>query len=171
VASALAAIGIMRASGLRPTRPVVVVVFPEEEGSRFGLPCLGSGLMTGTVSVERVLGLKDDDGNTFADLLVRNGIDPDLVGPDPEALSRITSFVELHVEQGRGLVDLCEPVAIGRSIIGHGRWKLRFEGQGNHAGTTLMTDRQDPMIAAAGTILAAGEVARELWGAGRPSGR
>ena len=165
VASALAAIELMRASGFRPSRPVVVIVFPEEEGSRFGLPCLGSGLMTGTVSVERALGLKDENGDTLADLLVRNGIDPDLVGPDPDGLGRIASFVELHVEQGRGLVDLSEPVSIGRSIIGHGRWKLRFDGQGNHAGTTLMADRHDPMIAAAGTILAAEEVARELPGA------
>jgi N-carbamoyl-L-amino-acid hydrolase len=165
VTSALAAIERMRTSGLRPSRPIVIVVFPEEEGSRFGLPCLGSGLMTGTVSAERALGLRDANGDTFADLLARNGGDPSLVGPDPESLGRIGAFVELHVEQGRGLVDLAEPVSVGRSIIGHGRWKLRFEGQGNHAGTTLMPDRHDPMIAAAGTILAAQEIARELRGA------
>jgi N-carbamoyl-L-amino-acid hydrolase len=56
-------------------------------------------------------------------------------------------------------------VSIGRSIISHGRWKLRFDGQGNHAGTTLMADRHDPMIAAAGTILAAQEVAEGAPGA------
>jgi N-carbamoyl-L-amino-acid hydrolase len=171
VASALAALEHMRACGFRPSRPVVVIVFPEEEGSRFGVPCLGSGLMTGTVPVERALGLRDENGDTFADLLARNGINPDMVGPDPKRLGHIASFVELHIEQGRGLADLSHPVSIGRSIIGHGRWKLRFDGQGNHAGTTLMPDRHDPMIAAAGTILAAETVAREVPGARATVGR
>lgn len=165
VVSALAAVELMHTTGFRPSRPVVIVVFPEEEGSRYGLPCLGSGLMTGTVSVDRALALKDENGDTLADLFGRNGFDPDLVGPDAKAVERIGAFVELHVEQGRGLVDLSEPVAIGRSIIGHGRWKLRFEGQGNHAGTTLMSDRRDPMIPAARTILAVQEAARAVPGA------
>ncbi|MCX5336365.1 MULTISPECIES: allantoate amidohydrolase [unclassified Streptomyces] len=165
VVSALAAVESMQASGCRPNRPVVIIVFPEEEGSRYGLPCLGSGLMAGTVSADRALALKDENGDTLADLFGRNGIEPHRVGPDPKAMERIGAFVELHVEQGRGLVDLSEPVAIGHSIIGHGRWKLRFEGQGNHAGTTLMPDRRDPMIPAAQTILAVQEAARAVPGA------
>jgi N-carbamoyl-L-amino-acid hydrolase len=171
VASALSAVEQLRVSGHQPTRPIVIVVFPEEEGSRFGVPCLGSGLMTGTISRERALGLRDAAGDTFADTLSRNGLDPEAVGPDPEGLARISSFVELHVEQGRGLIDLDQPVAVGRSIIGHGRWKLRFEGQGNHAGTTAMSERHDPMIAAAGTVLAAREAANELVGARATVGR
>ena len=67
------------------------------------------------------------------------------LGRDEEALRRIGDFVELHVEQGRGLVDLAAPVALGSSILGHGRWRLEFRGQGNHAGTTLMADRADPV--------------------------
>jgi N-carbamoyl-L-amino-acid hydrolase len=64
-------------------------------------------------------------------------------------------FVELHVEQGRGLIDLGQPVAIGTSILAHGRWRLEFTGQGNHAGTTRMAGRHDPVVAAARTVLAA----------------
>jgi len=165
VVSALAALEQLRAHGHQPKRPVVVVVFPEEEGSRFGVPCLGSGIMSGTVAAERALALRDADGTTFADALKSNGLDPSAVGPDPDALSRISSFVELHVEQGRELVDLDQPVSIGRSIIGHGRWRLRFEGQGNHAGTTRMADRRDPMVAAAGAVLAAQQLATALNGA------
>ena len=80
-------------------------------------------------------------------------------------------FLELHVEQGRGLIDLAQPVAIGSSILGHGRWKLVISGQGNHAGTTLMTDRADPMIAAARTTVAIRDLARTVTrrqGHGRP---
>ena len=162
VASALAAVARLRAQGHRPTRPIAVAVFPEEEGSRFGLACLGSGLIAGTVDPGRALGLRDDDGNTLADLARRNGLDPDAMGHDAGRLARIGAFVELHVEQGRGLVDLDSPVAIGTSILGHGRWSLRLTGQGNHAGTTLMSDRRDPMAAAARVVLAVREAARSI---------
>ena len=159
VASALAAVARLRTQGRSPTRPIAVVVFPEEEGSRFGLACLGSGLMAGSVDPGRALGLRDDDGTSLADLARRNGLDPGAMGPDPERLAAIGAFVELHVEQGRGLVDLGSPVAIGTSILGHGRWSLRLDGQGNHAGTTLMADRRDPMTAAARVVLAVRDAA------------
>ncbi|MCE4263446.1 allantoate amidohydrolase [Rhodococcus globerulus] len=153
VATALIAIDLLRARDFVPRRPIVLAVFPEEEGSRYGLACLGSQLLTGDVDPDRVRGLADSDGVTYAELAIANGHDPRHIGPDPERLAGIGVFVELHVEQGRGLTDLGRPVAIGSSIIGHGRWRLSFNGQGNHAGTTLMTDRRDPMIAAAQTVL------------------
>jgi beta-ureidopropionase / N-carbamoyl-L-amino-acid hydrolase len=160
VASALVAIDLLRARQHAFERPVAVAVFPEEEGSRFGLACLGSGLLTGTLEPEAALQLKDDDGHTFADVAARNNLDPHHIGPDPAALRRIGAFVELHVEQGRGLVDLEQPVAIGSSILGHGRWRLTVSGEGNHAGTTLMADRRDPMVAAARIVLGIQEIAR-----------
>ncbi|MBY4108192.1 allantoate amidohydrolase [Rhodococcus fascians] len=153
VVTGLVAIDILRARNFVPSRPVVLAVFPEEEGSRYGLACLGSQLLTGDVDPDRVRALADLDGSTYAELARANGHDPRHIGADPERLASIGMFVELHVEQGRGLIDLGQPVAIGSSIIGHGRWRLSFSGQGNHAGTTLMTDRRDPMIAAARTVL------------------
>jgi beta-ureidopropionase / N-carbamoyl-L-amino-acid hydrolase len=77
------------------------------------------------------------------------------LGRDEEALRRIGVFVELHVEQGRGLIDLGHPVAIGTSILGHGRWRLTVTGEGDHARTTLMGDRRDPMVAAGAIIVVA----------------
>jgi N-carbamoyl-L-amino-acid hydrolase len=70
------------------------------------------------------------------------------------------AFVELHVEQGRGLVDLGQPVAVGSAIWPHGRWRFEFTGEANHAGTTLMADRRDPMLTFAMTALAANKQAR-----------
>jgi beta-ureidopropionase / N-carbamoyl-L-amino-acid hydrolase len=149
VASALVAVDILKNRGTRPRKPLVIAVFPEEEGSRFGVACLGSRLLTGALDPNRARNLKDMDGNTYADVAAANGQDPRFIGADHKTLRRLGVFVELHVEQGRGLVDLRQPVAIGSSILGHGRWKLSVQGQGNHAGTTLMKDRKDPMIAAA----------------------
>ncbi|MFF0990803.1 allantoate amidohydrolase [Kocuria nitroreducens] len=153
VVSALIAVDLLKARGVVPHRPLAIAVFPEEEGSRFGRPCLGSLLMTGSIDPDTVRNLRDHDGNTFADLAAANGVDPRFVGRDDEALSQIGMFVELHVEQGRGLIDLDRPVAIGSSIVSHGRWKLSVHGQGNHAGTTLMLDRADPMVAAARVVV------------------
>ncbi|WP_028281539.1 allantoate amidohydrolase [Arthrobacter sp. H5] len=154
VASALAAVDLLKARGVQPRRSLAVTVFPEEEGSRFGVACLGSRLLSGAIDPDRVRNLVDPDGNTFADVSRANGIDPGRLGRDDEALRNIGDFVELHVEQGRALIDLNSAVAVGSSILGHGRWKLRISGQGNHAGTTLMEDRADPMVAAAQIILA-----------------
>jgi beta-ureidopropionase / N-carbamoyl-L-amino-acid hydrolase len=160
VASSLVAFDLLRARGVPGAR--AIAVFPEEEGSRFGLACLGSRLLTGAVSAEKALALKDSDGFTFAESARKNGLDPDHVGADPERLRRIGTFLELHVEQGRGLVDLGAPVAIGSSILGHGRWRITVSGEGNHAGTTLMADRHDPMVAAAHIIAMVQSIAREV---------
>ncbi|MBC7279179.1 allantoate amidohydrolase [Nocardioides sp.] len=152
VASALVAFDELTARGVTDRR--AIAVFPEEEGSRFGLACLGSQLMTGVVTPEHALGLKDVDGRTYAEVARASGFDPERFGADPEALGRIDTFVELHVEQGRGLIDLQRPVAVASSILGHGRWRITVEGEGNHAGATLMADRRDPMVAAAQIVLA-----------------
>lgn len=154
IVSALVAIDLLRERGVQPLSAIAIAVFPEEEGSRFGVACLGSRLITGAIDVDRARSLRDADGVTFAERSERHGLDPAHLGPDPERLRGIGAFVELHVEQGRGLIDLGQPVAIGSSILGHGRWRLSFSGQGNHAGTTLMRDRRDPMVAAAAAVLA-----------------
>lgn len=160
IASALVAFDLLERRGVTGDRPKAIAVFPEEEGSRFGVACLGSRLLTGAITPQRALALTDSDGLSFAEVLARNGQDPALVGPDPEALRRMGTFVELHVEQGRGLVDLDRPVAVATSILGHGRWRLSITGEGNHAGTTLMGDRRDPMVAAGRIVVAIRDLAR-----------
>lgn len=159
VVSALAAVDSLRAKGFTPSRPVAVVAFAEEEGGRFGVPCLGSRLLTGSIAPERALGLSDADGVTFADAARQAGLDPRFVGADPDAIDRIGTFVELHVEQGRGLIDIGAPVGVGSTIDPHGRWRLSFTGRGDHAGTAAVSTRRDPMIAAARSVLAARRVA------------
>ncbi|MCG2620446.1 allantoate amidohydrolase [Arthrobacter sp. I2-34] len=171
VASALAAVDELRSRGVAPLRSLAVAVFPEEEGSRFGVACLGSRLLTGAIDADKARNLRDADGNTFAEVARANGLDPAQLGADPEALARIGDFIELHVEQGRGLGEDGPAVAVGSSILGHGRWRLSVTGEGNHAGTTLMADRRDPMVAAAQIILAVRQVAAAQQGARATVGR
>ncbi|MFD6068552.1 allantoate amidohydrolase [Amycolatopsis lurida] len=171
VASALDAVEILQAKGFRPAKPFAVVVFAEEEGGRFGVPCLGSRLLTGTIDAGKARGLRDPDGVTFAEAAAKSGLDPERVGRDAERLGLIGRFLELHVEQGRGLIDLGSPVAVGNTVIAHGRWRFSFQGQGNHAGATLIGDRRDPMIPAAETVLAVRKLAKATADARATVGR
>ena len=160
VVSGLLTIDALRAAGLTPTRPIAVVNFGDEEGARFGIACAGSRMVTGTLPRDRALGLRDGDGTSMAEAMSAAGHDTAHVGRDEETLSRIGCFVELHVEQGRGLIDLGRPVAVGTSIWPHGRWRMEFAGEANHAGTTRLEDRHDPMLDYAAAVLQARELAR-----------
>jgi beta-ureidopropionase / N-carbamoyl-L-amino-acid hydrolase len=153
VVSALDAIARLQATGFVPSRPCAILVFAEEEGSRFGVACLGSRLMTGAIDPDRARALSDADGVSFSDAAARAGFDANRIGRDDAALSRIGSFIELHIEQGRGLIDLGSSIATATSILAHGRWRMVFRGEGNHAGATTMPGRHDPMIAAARSVV------------------
>ncbi|TDW17764.1 allantoate amidohydrolase [Kribbella kalugense] len=166
VVSALAAVDRLRAEGFTPSVPIGIGAFVEEEGSRFGMPCLGSRIATGVLSAEKALALKDRAGIGLGEALEKAGIDPERVGPSP-LLQKMGTFVELHVEQGRGLTA---PVGVASSIWPHGRFRFTFTGEANHAGTTLMEDRHDPMLTYAMTALAANKQAR-LAGARATFGR
>ncbi|MFC7620958.1 allantoate amidohydrolase [Microlunatus sp. GCM10028923] len=155
VVSALLAVDRLRERGFVPDRPIGVVRFVDEEGARFGVACAGSRVITGELAADRALGLADADGITLAEALRASGRRPDDLGPDPEALGRIGTFVELHVEQGKGLVDLGAPVGVGSDIWPHGRWRFDFPGVADHAGTTALADRSDAMLGLARLVLAA----------------
>jgi N-carbamoyl-L-amino-acid hydrolase len=170
VVSALLAIDALRERGVRPARPVGVVVFTEEEGARFGLACLGSRLLTGAVDAHAARSLVDTAGTTLVRAMSDAGVDPSNLGSDPDRVAGIGAFVELHIEQGRALVDLDAAVGVASAIWPHGRWRIDITGEANHAGTTRMSDRRDPMLTHAYTVLAANKEAR-LAGAHATVGR
>jgi beta-ureidopropionase / N-carbamoyl-L-amino-acid hydrolase len=162
VVGGLVAVGELIARGVEPERPVAVVAFADEEGGRFGVPTFGSGVLAGSLDPPDVLGRADQDGVTVAEAMAAAGVDPETLGPDPARVGRLGAFVELHVEQGRGLVDLGQPVGLGTGIWPHGRWRLTLTGEANHAGTTRLADRRDPMLGLAAAVLAARAAATEL---------
>jgi beta-ureidopropionase / N-carbamoyl-L-amino-acid hydrolase len=162
VVSALAVIDALVAEGFVPSHPIAVVNFVDEEGARFGIACAGSRLITGKLDADTARGLRDADGVTMAEAMTAAGHQAQQVGPDEQTLRRVGTFVELHIEQGRGLIDLRRPVAVASAIWPHGRWRIDLEGQANHAGTTALKDRQDPMLGLAATVLAAREGATAL---------
>jgi N-carbamoyl-L-amino-acid hydrolase len=160
VVSSFAAVDRLRAEGLGPSRPIVVANFADEEGARFGIACAGSQLVTGALDADDALGLRDRDGLTLAEAMTARGRDPRAVGR-AEWLADIGTFVELHVEQGRSLIHSDAAVGVATAIWPHGRWRLDFRGEANHAGATLMQDRHDPMQAYAATVLASRHLATD----------
>jgi N-carbamoyl-L-amino-acid hydrolase len=165
VVSALAAVDLLRSRGFVPGRRIGVSVFAEEEGSRFGLACLGSRLASGALSWAQARELRDRAGVLLPDALEAAGLDGSVL-----SLADVATFVELHVEQGRDLVDRGAAVGVASGIWPHGRYRFDFTGEANHAGTTRMEDRADPMLTYAMTALAANKQAR-LAGARATFGR
>jgi N-carbamoyl-L-amino-acid hydrolase len=151
VVSALAAVDLLRSRGFAPSRPIGVSVFVEEEGSRFGLACLGSRLAAGASSWDTARLLRDRDGVALGDVID---------GGSSSLLDGVGTFVELHVEQGRDLVDRGAAIGVASEIWPHGRYRFEFTGSANHAGTTRMEDRADPMLTYASAALGANELAR-----------
>ena len=152
VVSAFAAIDVLRARGFSPNRRIGVAAFAEEEGSRFGRACLGSRLAVGATTWAQARELTDRAGVRLGDVIE---------GADAPSglLTGVDTYVELHVEQGRALVDREAAVGVASQIWPHGRYRFDFTGRADHAGTTRMGDRVDPMLTYAATALAAAEAA------------
>lgn len=143
-------------------RPVGVVDYMDEEGTRFGVACLGSKLMSGVLDPEKARALTDADGVSLAEAMRAAGADPDRIGRDDAEITRSGAQVEVHIEQGKQLVGLEAPVGVASAIWPHGRWSFTFDGVADHAGTARLFDRKDAALPFASTVLAARAVAEEL---------
>lgn len=162
VVSSLAAVQALQHKGFSPARPVGIACFADEEGARFGIACAGSRLLTGQLAPDKARALVGRDGATMAEAMRSAGVEPEHIGRDDEMLARIGTYVELHVEQGRYLIDTDAPVGVATAIWPHGRYRYTFCGTADHAGATRMQDRHDPMLSYAHTAIAAEAAARRL---------
>jgi N-carbamoyl-L-amino-acid hydrolase len=158
------AVDELRAGTRSPRRPVAVVCFSDEEGARFGMACVGSRLSCGALRPDVARALVDAGGTTLARAMADAAADPAGLGADPGRLGLLKAFVEVHIEQGRALVDMGAPIGVATRIWPHGRWRCGFRGEPNHAGTTLMADRRDPMLPLALAVLEARAAAERFGG-------
>ena len=159
VLGGLEAIRALQRSGFQPKRAIELILFTSEEPTRFGIGCLGSRVLTGTLSPEAARQLKDNSGQTLADTLQSAGMPKDL---DSVRLSagQYRAFVELHIEQGPLLEQAKIPLGVVESIAAPASLEVRIEGAGGHAGGMLMPGRKDALCAASEIILAAEQAAR-----------
>jgi ureidoglycolate amidohydrolase len=153
VLGGLEAIRALRESGFEPLRSIELLLFTAEEPTRFGLGCLGSRMLSGTLDSSADARLKDPEGNTLAQLRAEAGFRGSL---DDVRLkdNYYASFVELHIEQGPLLEKEGLPIGIVTGIAAPAALRISFEGEGGHAGAVLMPDRKDAFCAAAEIVLA-----------------
>ena len=164
VLGAFEALAALKRAAFRPRRSLEVVMFTSEEPTRFGLGCLGSRLMAGSITAERAQALRDRDGRSLDELRAAAGY------AGPLASVRLPSgyyhsFVELHIEQGPILEKEGIPIGIVEHIAGPSSYRVTLHGEGGHAGAVLMPARHDAMLAGAEIALA---VERAVLNSGSP---
>jgi ureidoglycolate amidohydrolase len=152
VLGGLEAMRTLKRSGLRPRRSIELVMFTSEEPTRFGIGCLGSRLLSGTLDPTRADALQDKDGTPLSIVRIAAGFVGSLssVRLPP---NHYHAWVELHIEQGPLLEREGIPIGIVTSIAAPAGYRFIITGFGGHAGALLMPDRKDALCAAAELIL------------------
>jgi ureidoglycolate amidohydrolase len=152
VLGALEAIRALQRNGFRPRRSIELILFTSEEPTRFGIGCLGSRMLSGTLTVEAARQLTDTSGQTLERVRQTADMRGDLESV-PLDSGHYSAFIELHIEQGPLLEHAHVPLGIVDSIAAPASYQLIVEGSGGHAGGVLMAGRKDALCAAAEIIL------------------
>jgi ureidoglycolate amidohydrolase len=159
VLGGLEAIRTLQREGYRPRRPIDLLIFTSEEPTRFGIGCLGSRLLSGSLDPSAGDRLKDAAGQSLNTVRAAAGFAGSLesVRLLPDACS---AFVELHIEQGPLLEQRGVDIGVVTAIAAPASLRIVVEGVGGHAGALLMPDRHDAFLAAAEIALAVESAAR-----------
>ena len=159
VLGGLEAIQALRQSGFRPKHSIELLIFTAEEPTRFGIGCLGSRLLSGTLSADAARKLTDNGGATLDEVRREAGFTGELEQVKLPG-GYYKAFIELHIEQGPLLERQQIPLGIVTKIAAPASLRVLIEGSGGHAGGVLMPDRHDALCAAAEMILAIESAAR-----------
>ena len=159
VLGGLAAIRALRQNGFRPKHSIELLIFTSEEPTRFGIGCIGSRLLSGTLSAAAARKLTDKDGGALDEVRREAGFSGDLKQVKLSS-GYYKAFVELHIEQEPLLERQKIPLGIVTKIAAPASLRILIEGSGGHAGGVLMPDRHDALCAAAELVLAIERVAR-----------
>lgn len=161
VAGALEAVRTMVENGYKPTTPVEIVIFAEEEGSNFQVPVMGSKFLVGKLGVDDLKNSKSGTGASAYDIIKTAGYCPDYVKNDILKRGMVKAMLELHIEQSVRLDMEKHTIGIIQGIAGLYWFKVTINGVSNHAGATPMHLRNDPMAAAAQIIAKVKDVAKK----------
>ena len=155
VLGALEAIRTLQRAGFQPRRSIELLMFTAEEPTRFGIGCLGSRLLAGSLDpshADAMRGTYQDDTRTLQELRAASGFRDDLTSTHL-ADGYYSAWVELHIEQGPILERNGIDIGIVYAIAAPASYRIRITGFGGHAGALLMPDRKDALCAAAELIL------------------
>ena len=158
VVAAVHAIALLKREGFQPSRPVWVVAFMDEEGTRFNAALFGSRAFVGE-DVTDLGDRTDSTGITLRDAMRDCGYSLERIS-EARRIGEVGAYLELHIEQGPVLEAEALQVGVVTSIVGLRGYRVRLRGQANHAGTTPMRLRRDAFAGAARIALALREIAR-----------
>jgi N-carbamoyl-L-amino-acid hydrolase len=150
VLTALETVRALADAGIETDRPIEIVNWTNEEGSRFQPSMMGSGAWAGVHDVEETLATTDRDGVSVADALAEIGYDGD--APCEPPATGVAANLELHVEQGPTLDDAGLPVGVVDGVFGLAWRRVTIDGEADHAGPTPMHTRHDALAAAADAV-------------------
>ncbi|MDE0334293.1 MAG: M20 family metallo-hydrolase [Defluviicoccus sp.] len=151
VLAGLEALQALDEAGIETARPVEVVAWLNEEGSRFAPGMMGSEAFARLRPLDEILAVADRGGTSVADEL------PRALAATPHAERRdigfpVAAFVEAHIEQGPALERAGKPIGVVTGIQGVRRMRVRVTGEESHAGTTPKSARRDALWEAARMI-------------------
>ncbi|GIN12271.1 Zn-dependent hydrolase [Shouchella clausii] len=139
--------------------PFALVSFTAEEPNPFGLSTFGSRAVAGKLTKQDLEGVTGDAGLLLTEALRQAGGDPDRFEDTHELAPLLSAYLEVHIEQGKRLVTSSIPVGIVSGITGIYRERVTVIGDANHAGTTVMAERKDALVAAAEVVVAVEQAA------------
>ncbi|WP_273129346.1 Zn-dependent hydrolase [Bacillus weihaiensis] len=129
---------------IKPSIPITIVNFTNEEGARFEPSMMASGVLSGRFSKAEMLQKTDTSGVSFAEALQASGY----YGSKENRLKEATAFLELHIEQGPILESESLSIGIVECVVGMVCYEIEVTGESDHAGTTPMSMRKDALFTA-----------------------
>jgi N-carbamoyl-L-amino-acid hydrolase len=157
VLAALEVVRTLNDRKIETDAPVEIVVWTNEESSRFPMPMLGSGVFAGVFDLEYGLSQVDGAGTQFGDELRRI----DYAGLAPVGQHAIGAYFEAHIEQGPILEVEGKQIGVVTNANGQRWYELHLQGAECHAGPTPMSWRRDALYAAAQMAAGIVGIARE----------
>ena len=152
VVTALEIARVIKENNLKSKYPVEFIAMIEEEGGRFGGGLFASRAMVGDVTRESLNTFKDSQGISIAEAMKEFVFDPDKIYEAVRKPEDVKAFLELHIEQGPILEAKGKDIGIVEYIVGINEIEVIVKGRPDHAGTTPMTMRADPLDAATQVI-------------------
>ncbi|MBV4540028.1 Zn-dependent hydrolase [Pseudomonas vlassakiae] len=141
--------------GIETEAPLEVVVWTNEEGSRFAPCMMGSGVFAGKFTLEETLAKRDAQGVSVGEALDAIGY----AGPRAVLGHPVGAYFEAHIEQGPILEDQAKTIGVVLGALGQKWFDLTLRGVEAHAGPTPMHLRKDALVGAAAVVEAVNRTA------------
>ena len=160
VMAGLEALSSIKEAGIKLKRPLWLINFSCEESSRFKTATIGSKIISGKLSQQRLHELKDEDGISLFEAMSAAGFKPQNLDEAILKENSLHAYLELHIEQGPVLERSAISVGVVSGIAAPIRFEITIQGKADHSGATPINMRSDALLAASHIIIAANKFAK-----------